>query len=51
VIIMNKILYNLYIKTTKEDKTKVYAIHMSGEMQPNKTKAVCNTLFICTMSI
>ena len=40
---MNKTLYNLYIKTTKEDKTKVYAIHMSGEMQPNKTKAVFNT--------
>jgi hypothetical protein len=40
---MNKTLYNLYIKTTKEDKTKVYAIHMSGEMQPNKTKAVGNT--------
>ena len=43
VIIMNKTLHNLYIKTTKEDKTKVYAIHMSGEMQPNKIKAVCNT--------
>ena len=40
---MNKTLYNLYINTTKEDKTKVYAINMSGEMQPNKTKAVCNT--------
>ena len=40
---MNKTLYNLYKKTTKEDKTKVYAIHMSGEMQPNKTKAVGNT--------
>ena len=35
---MNKTLYNLHIKTTK-----VYAIHMSGEMQPNKIKAVCNT--------
>ena len=34
---MNKILYNLYIKSTKEDKFKVYAIHMSREMQPNKT--------------
>jgi hypothetical protein len=34
---MNKTLHNLHIKTTKEDKTKVYAIHMSGEMQPNKT--------------
>ena len=34
---MNKTLYNLYIKTTKEDKPKVYAIHISGEMQPNKT--------------
>ena len=43
VIIMNKTLYNLYIKTTTEDKTKVYAIHMSGELQPNKTKSVCNT--------
>jgi hypothetical protein len=43
VIIMNKTLYNLYIKTTKEDKTKVYAIQMSREMQPNKTKAACNT--------
>jgi hypothetical protein len=40
---MNKTLYNLYIKTTKEEKTKVYAIHMSREMQPNKTKGVCNT--------
>ena len=40
---MNKTLYYLYIKTTKEDKTKVHAIHMSGEMQPSKTKAVCNT--------
>ena len=40
---MNNTLYNLYIKTTKEDKTKVYAIHMSGEMQPNKAKVVCNT--------
>ena len=40
---MNKTLYNLYIKTTKEDKTKVFAIHMSGEMQANKTKAVYNT--------
>ena len=37
---MNKTLYDLYIKTPKEDKTKVYAIHMSGEMQPNKTKDV-----------
>jgi hypothetical protein len=43
LIIMNITLYNFYIKTTKEDKTKVYAIHMSGEMQPSKTKAVCNT--------
>ena len=34
---MNKTLHNLHIKTIKEDKTKVYAIHMSGEMQPNKT--------------
>jgi hypothetical protein len=33
---------DLYIKTTKEDKGKVYAIHISGEMQPNKTIAVCN---------
>jgi uncharacterized pyridoxal phosphate-containing UPF0001 family protein len=33
----------LYKKITKEDKAKVYAIHMSGEMQPNKTKALCNT--------
>jgi hypothetical protein len=40
---MNKTLYNLYIKTTKEDKTKVYAIHMSEEMQPSKTKAVYDT--------
>ena len=40
---MNKTLYNLYIKTTKEDKAKVYAILMSGEMQLNKTKNVCNT--------
>jgi uncharacterized pyridoxal phosphate-containing UPF0001 family protein len=39
---MNKTLYNLHIKTTKEEKTKVYAIHMFGEMQLNKTKAVCN---------
>jgi hypothetical protein len=29
---MNKTLYYLYIKTTKEDKTKVHAIHMSGEI-------------------
>jgi hypothetical protein len=43
VISMNKTLYNLYIKTTKEDNAKGYAIHMSGEMQPNKAKAVCNT--------
>jgi len=34
---MNTTLHDLYIKTTKEDKGKVYAIHMSGEMQPNKT--------------
>jgi hypothetical protein len=40
---MNKTLNSLYIKTTKEDKSKMYAIHMSGEMQPNKTKAVCYT--------
>jgi hypothetical protein len=33
----------MHIKTTKEDKTKVHAIQMSGEIQPNKTKAVCNT--------
>jgi hypothetical protein len=38
---MNKTLYNLYIKTTKEDKTKLYVIHMSGEIQPNKTKERC----------
>ena len=37
---MHNTLHNLHIKTTKEDKTKVYAIHMSGEMQPNKTKDV-----------
>ena len=31
VIIMNKTLYNLYNKDyQKEDKTKVYAIHISG---------------------
>jgi hypothetical protein len=37
------LVWLVYIKTTKEDKTKVYAMHMSGEMQPNKTKAVCNS--------
>jgi hypothetical protein len=40
---MNKTLFNLYIKTTKEDKTNMYAILMSGEIQLNKTKNVCNT--------
>jgi hypothetical protein len=40
---MNTALHDLYIKTTKEDKGKVYAIHMFGEMQPNKTIVVCNT--------
>jgi hypothetical protein len=39
VIIMNKTLNNLYIKTTKEDKANVYAIHMSREMQPNKNQS------------
>ena len=32
---MNKTLYNLDIKTTKEDKTKVYAIHI---IRRNATK-------------
>ena len=36
---MNKTLYNLYIKTSKEDKANVYAIRMSREMQPNKNQS------------
>jgi hypothetical protein len=39
VIIMNKTLNNLYIKTTKENKANVFAIHMSREMQPNKNQS------------
>jgi len=36
---MNKTLYNLYIKTTKEDKTKVYMQYTYPEKY-NQTKPV-----------
>jgi hypothetical protein len=48
VIVMNKTLYNLYIKTTKEDKANGYAINMSREMQPNKNQRCMQKLPIQT---